>query len=52
MVVDETIVPDALVKSLVISGSESMIAARFKELLDSRFGRTDGDFCAYNRPTQ
>ena len=29
----ETIVPDALVNSLVISGSESTVAARFKELL-------------------
>jgi hypothetical protein len=32
------IVPDALVKSLVISGSESAVAARFKELLDSGLG--------------
>ncbi len=34
----ETIVPDALVNSLVISGSESTIAARFKELLDAGLG--------------
>jgi alkanesulfonate monooxygenase SsuD/methylene tetrahydromethanopterin reductase-like flavin-dependent oxidoreductase (luciferase family) len=35
---NETIVPDALVKSLVISGGESSVAARFKELLDSGLG--------------
>jgi F420-dependent oxidoreductase-like protein len=35
---NETIVPDALVKSLVISGGESAVAARFKELLDSGLG--------------
>ena len=35
---DETIVPDALVNSLVISGSESTIAVRFKELLDAGLG--------------
>jgi alkanesulfonate monooxygenase SsuD/methylene tetrahydromethanopterin reductase-like flavin-dependent oxidoreductase (luciferase family) len=35
---NETIVPDALVNSLVISGSESTIAARFKELLDAGLG--------------
>jgi alkanesulfonate monooxygenase SsuD/methylene tetrahydromethanopterin reductase-like flavin-dependent oxidoreductase (luciferase family) len=35
---DETIVPDALVSSLVISGSESTIVARFKELLDRGLG--------------
>jgi alkanesulfonate monooxygenase SsuD/methylene tetrahydromethanopterin reductase-like flavin-dependent oxidoreductase (luciferase family) len=35
---DETIVPDALVNSLIISGSESTIAARFKELLGAGLG--------------
>jgi alkanesulfonate monooxygenase SsuD/methylene tetrahydromethanopterin reductase-like flavin-dependent oxidoreductase (luciferase family) len=34
----EPIVPDALVNSLVISGSESTVAARFKELLDAGLG--------------
>jgi alkanesulfonate monooxygenase SsuD/methylene tetrahydromethanopterin reductase-like flavin-dependent oxidoreductase (luciferase family) len=34
----ETIVPDALVNNLVISGSESTVAARFKELLDAGLG--------------
>ena len=34
----ETIVPDALVNNLVISGSESTIAARFKELLHAGLG--------------
>jgi hypothetical protein len=34
----ETIVPDVLVNSLVISGSESTVAARFKELLDAGLG--------------
>jgi alkanesulfonate monooxygenase SsuD/methylene tetrahydromethanopterin reductase-like flavin-dependent oxidoreductase (luciferase family) len=34
----ESIVPDALVNSLVISGSESTVAARFKELLDAGLG--------------
>jgi alkanesulfonate monooxygenase SsuD/methylene tetrahydromethanopterin reductase-like flavin-dependent oxidoreductase (luciferase family) len=36
---DKTIVPDALVKSLVISGGESSVAARFKELLDAGLGK-------------
>jgi alkanesulfonate monooxygenase SsuD/methylene tetrahydromethanopterin reductase-like flavin-dependent oxidoreductase (luciferase family) len=35
---NETIVPDALVNSLVISGNESTIAARFKQLLDAGLG--------------
>jgi hypothetical protein len=35
---DKTVVPDALVKSLVISGSESAVAARFKELLEAGLG--------------
>jgi alkanesulfonate monooxygenase SsuD/methylene tetrahydromethanopterin reductase-like flavin-dependent oxidoreductase (luciferase family) len=35
---DKTVVPDALVKSLVISGSESAVVERFKELLDSGLG--------------
>ncbi len=35
---NETIVPDALVNSLVISGSESTVASRFKELLDAGLG--------------
>jgi alkanesulfonate monooxygenase SsuD/methylene tetrahydromethanopterin reductase-like flavin-dependent oxidoreductase (luciferase family) len=34
----KTIVPDALVNSLVISGSESTVTARFKELLDAGLG--------------
>jgi alkanesulfonate monooxygenase SsuD/methylene tetrahydromethanopterin reductase-like flavin-dependent oxidoreductase (luciferase family) len=34
----ETIVPDALVNSLVISGSESTVTARFKELLAAGLG--------------
>jgi hypothetical protein len=33
-----TIVPDALVDNLVISGNESTIAARFKELLSAGLG--------------
>ncbi len=32
---DKTIVPDFLIESLVISGSESTIAAKFKELLST-----------------
>ncbi len=32
---DKIIVPDALVENLVISGSESTIASKFKELLDA-----------------
>jgi hypothetical protein len=35
---DKTVVPDALVKSLVISGGESAVVERFKELLDSSLG--------------
>jgi alkanesulfonate monooxygenase SsuD/methylene tetrahydromethanopterin reductase-like flavin-dependent oxidoreductase (luciferase family) len=35
---DKTVVPNTLVESLVISGSESAVAARFKELLDSGLG--------------
>ena len=35
---NETIVPDALVDNLIISGNESTIAARFKELLSAGLG--------------
>jgi alkanesulfonate monooxygenase SsuD/methylene tetrahydromethanopterin reductase-like flavin-dependent oxidoreductase (luciferase family) len=47
-----TIVPDALVDNLVISGNESTIAARFKELLSAGLGRTDDNSCSYNRHTR
>ena len=35
---NETIVPDALVDNLIISGNESEVAARFKELLSTGLG--------------
>lgn len=35
---NETVVPDALVDNLIISGSESAVAARFKELLSAGLG--------------